>query len=330
MLPERSQGTRASRARNPILLSAALVLTVAACSQTPAPSPALSSTPTIAPTATPTQSPTPTPPLPTPDPFDSQLLDHRFTVLLVGEDQSAARRARGYIGDNTDALMIVSVDPGQKRVVMINLPRDTVNIPLANGQLWTGKVNAIANSYGIDVLRQAMATLLNIRVPYYVKVNMDDFVDLVDAVGGISVKVKTLVREDRWGLYLTPGQRVHLDGRTALHFARARHWDSDYARAARQQQVIHALALKYTNRKTKVDVVKVLRTLAGMKTNLPMKELPTLTELARRAARADYVTQVLMPPQFSLGYGDFGDGRGWVIIPNVDAMRHQVRLLFNG
>ena len=310
----------------------ALVLSVAACSQTQSPSPALSTTPSQVPTATPTlaRTPTPTPPQPTPPPYDSQLLDHRFTVLLVGEDQSAARHARGYIGDNTDALMVVSVDPGQKRVVMVSLPRDTVNIPMANGQLWTGKVNAIANAYGIDALRQAMATLLHIRVPYYVKVNMDDFVDLVDAVGGIRIKVKTLVREDRWGLYLTPGQRVHMDGRTALHFTRARHWDSDYARAARQQQVIHALALKYTNRHTDVDVVRVLRTLAGMQTNLPLKALPTITELARRAARAVYVTQVLMPPQFSLGYGDFGDGRGWVIIPNVSAMRKQVRALFNG
>jgi LCP family protein required for cell wall assembly len=326
MLPEPSLGTRASRARTPIILSIALALSVVACSQSVNPSPTASPTPTLQPAPTLIPSPTPTP-LPTPEPLNSRLLDHRFTVLLVGEDQSAARQARGYLGDNTDSLMVISVSPRQKRVVMLSLPRDTVNIPLANGQLWTGKVNAIANSYGIDALREAMGTLLNIRIPYYVKVNMDDFVDVVDAVGGISVNVKTYVQEPRWGLYLNPG-RVHLNGRTALYFSRARHFDSDYARAARQQQVIHALALKYTNRKTDIDVPRLLRTLAGMETNLPMGDLPTLTELARRAARADYVSQVLMPPQFSLGYGDFQDGRGWVIIPNIEAMRHQVRLLF--
>ena len=77
---------------------------------------------------------------------------------------------------------------------MVSLPRDTVNVPLPNGQLWTGKVNAIANSYGIDTLRQAIADLLNIKIKYFVKVNMDDFVDLVNAVGGISVNVKTSSR----------------------------------------------------------------------------------------------------------------------------------------
>jgi hypothetical protein len=49
--------------------------------------------------------------------------------------------------------------------------------------------------------------------------------------------------------------------------------------------------------------------------------------LAKRAARADYVAEVLMPPQFALDWGDQGDGRGWVIIPNVDAMRARVHAL---
>ena len=95
-------------------------------------------------------------------------------------------------------MMLVSVSPGQKRVTMVSLPRDTVDVPLANGQIWSGKVNAIANSYGLDGLRQALATMWDIKIPYYVKVNMDDFVALVDAVGGISVKVETVVQEPRW------------------------------------------------------------------------------------------------------------------------------------
>jgi LCP family protein required for cell wall assembly len=307
-------------------LTTALALLAAACGQSPPPTPSALATATIEPSAPPTASPTPFA-TPTPNPLDADLLDHRFTVLVVGEDVSAARRARGYIGDNTDALMVVSVSSGQAGVAMVSMPRDTVNIPLPNGQLWTGKVNAIANSYGIDVLRQALADLLHVRIPYYVKVNMDDFVNLVDAVGGISVNVKTVVQEPRWHLYLTPG-RAHLDGITALHYTRARHYDNDYARAARQQQVIHALALKYTNHNTRINLPRLFRTLASLQTNLPLAELPTLVALARRAARTDFVAQVLMPPQFALAWGDQGDGRGWVMIPNVEAMRKQVRHLF--
>ena len=321
---------RAARYRpsTPHLLLVALALVVSACGQSTSPTPSASASPTVAATSTPTAIPTATP-LPTPEPLNSAMLDHRFTVLIVGEDVDAARRARGYRGDNTDAIMVVSASARQKKVFMVSLPRDNVNIPLANGQIWTGKVNAIANSYGMDALRQAMETLYGIDIPYYVKVNMDDFVDLVDAVGGINVDVKTIVRDDRWGLYLTPG-RVHLDGRTALYYSRARYFDSDYARAARQQQVIHALAAKYSGRKTMVNLGQLLGTLTGLETNLPLDDLPTLIALARRAARAPYVAEVLTPPTYALGWGDQHDGRGWVIIPNVEAMRAELRRLISG
>jgi LCP family protein required for cell wall assembly len=331
MHPERTLGANGSarpatltRARTSLLILA-LALVTAACGQAPAPAASARLAPTAAATPTASLAPTPTP-LPTPVPLDQRLLGSRFTVLIVGEDQSAARRARGYRGDNTDAIMMVSISPDQKRVAMISLPRDTVDVPLGNGQIWRSKVNAIANAYGIDALRVAIASLFGIHIQYYVKVNMDDFVDLVDAVGGVGVDVKTVVQEPRWNLYLTPGP-VHLNGRQALYYTRARHFDSDYARAARQQQVVHALARKYTNPKTKIDILKVMGTLSGLETNLPLDQLATLLVLARRAARADYTAQVLTPPQFALDWGDQGDGRGWVIIPNVAAMQAQVRYL---
>jgi LCP family protein required for cell wall assembly len=314
---------RPLRARTYFILILTASILLAACGQSPtaSPSPSVASpTPTVEPTPSPTPSPTPEP---TPEPLNQALLDNRFTVLVVGEDVSAVRRARGYVGDNTDAIMIVSVSPGQRKVTMLSLPRDTVDIPLPNGQLWTGKVNGIANTYGLDTLRQAMANLWGIEIPYHVKVNMDDLVALVDAVGGIDLKVRTLVQEPRWDLYLPPGE-AHLDGYDALAFSRARYFDSDYARAARQQQVIRALARKYTDPGTNVRVGQLLDALTGLETNLPMRELRTLMVLARRAAGAAYVMEVLTPPRFSLAAGDLGDGRGWVIVPNSEAMRAHV------
>jgi LCP family protein required for cell wall assembly len=211
---------------------------------------------------------------------------------------------------------------------MISLPRDTVDIPLGDGQIWSGKVNAIANSYGLDGLRKALSTMWDVKIPYYVKVNMDDFVALVDAVGGINVKVKTIVQEPRWSLYLTPG-KAHLDGITALHFSRARYYDSDYARAARQQQVIRALAKKYTDPTTDIQIGKLLRTLTGLETNLPLEDLQTLAKVARRASRGYFTNVVLKPPTYALDWGDQGDGRGWVIIPNVPAMQAEVDALLS-
>ncbi|HEY8179747.1 MAG TPA: LCP family protein [Candidatus Limnocylindria bacterium] len=317
---------RPLRPRSILILAITALILLAACAQaltlSPSPDPATPS-PSASPSATPSPSPTPEP---TPDPLNRTLLENRLNVLVVGEDMSAVRRARGYTGDNTDALMLVSVSPGQKRVTMVSLPRDTVDIPLSNGQIWSGKVNGVANTYGLDGLRQALATMWGIEIPYYVKVNMDGFVALVDAVGGITVKVKTIVQEPRWGLYLTPG-RAHLDGITALHFSRARYYDSDFARAARQQQLIRALAKKYSDPATDVRLGRLLGTAAGLETNLPLEDLKTLVVMARRASRGSYSSEVLAPPQFALGWGDQHDGRGWVIIPNVNAMRVEIRRL---
>ena len=309
-----------------ILALTAAILVAAACGQALILSPSPDAA-TPSPSASPSPSPSPSPtPQPTPEPLNRTLLDNRFNVLVVGEDVSAVRRARGYHGDNTDAIMLVSVGAGQRKVTMISLPRDTVDIPLGNGQIWSSKVNGIANTYGLDGLRRALATMWDVEIPYYVKVNMDDFVALVDAVGGINVKVKTVVQEPVWNLYLTPG-KAHLDGLTALHFTRARHYDSDYARAARQQQVIRALARKYSDPETDVRIGRLLGTVAGLETNLPMGDLKTLIVMARRASRASFTSEVLMPPRFALDWGDRGDGRGWVIIPNVEAMRAELRAL---
>ena len=317
------------RLRTILILALSASILLAACGQSPTPSTSPEGSTAASSSASPSPSPSPSPtPQPTPDPLSRDLLHHRFTILVVGEDVSAVRRARGYTGDNTDAIMLVSISPQQERVTMVSLPRDTVDIPLADGTIWPSKVNAIAYTHGLDGLRQALATMWNIRIPYYVKVDMDDFVALVDAVGGVNVKVKTVVQEPRWNLYLTPG-KAHLDGLTALHYARARYYDSDYARAARQQQIIRALARKYTDPQTNVHLARLLPTLAGLETNLPLDELPTLSVMARRASRAPVDSQVLAPPQYALGWGDQHDGRGWVILPNIQAMRAEIRALFN-
>ena len=117
-------------------------------------------------------------------------------------------------------------------------------------------------------------------------------------------------------------------GITALHFTRARYYDSDYARAARQQQVIRALARKYSDPETDVRIGRLLGTVAGLETNLPLEDLKTLDGdgAARQPAPAS-AWKCSRRRQFALGWGDQHDGRGWVIIPNVEAMRAEIRTL---
>jgi hypothetical protein len=78
---------------------------------------------------------------------------------------------------------------------------------------------------------------------------------------------------------------------------------------------------KYLNPKIDWDLDTVMLMLDSLQTNVDLADLPTLMEMGRRSRDADVVTMVLTPPRFSLGYGDQGDGRGWVIIPNLAEIR---------
>jgi LCP family protein required for cell wall assembly len=296
-----------------------LALLLAGCaSASPRPSPSL------APTAEPSASPSPTlEPTPTPIPIDQAMLARRFTVLVAGADTSASRRASGLTDWNTDALMVISVSPDKSLIAILSLPRDTVDLPMPDGSIYHGKVNGIAQRLGMEALRGAMATLLGVPIDRYLRVDMDDFQSMVDAVGGIDVEVKTRISDSQVHLFLEPGS-AHLDGAQALSFSRSRA-DSDYGRAGRHQQVIVALARKWLA----PDLDTVMGSfglLASLQTDIRLDELPTLLEIGRRSASAQVNAIVLQPPRFSLFVGfEPNSTRGWVMIPDVPEIRAYAR-----
>jgi len=74
--------------------------------------------------------------------LNAELLDRRWTVLYVGTDLNAAREEDG-AGPNTDALMLVSLSADQSELTLVSLPRDTVDVPLPDGDTWTRKINGL-------------------------------------------------------------------------------------------------------------------------------------------------------------------------------------------
>ncbi len=273
----------------------------------------------LSPSPEPTATPSPTPlASPTPNPLDEAMLARRFTVLVVGADSNSTRRARGE-EVNTDALMVVSVSADKSRITMLSLPRDTVDIPMADGSIYRGKINEIAQRFDLDTLRGAMATLIGVPIDRYIQVDMDDFASLVDEVGGVDVEVKTRLSDAMVDLFLEPGP-AHLDGSQALSFSRTR-VDSDYGRAGRQQQVIVALARKWLDLELG-DLVGAFSLLGSLETDIGPEEVATVLEIGRRSASADVSGIVLEPPRFSLFVGfEPNSTRGWVMIPNVPEIR---------
>jgi len=298
------------------ILALAVVLT--ACTSAPAsPSPSAEMSPSPTEAASLTESPNATP-----IPIDEAMLARRLTVMVAGVDSSAARRARGE-DQNTDALMVISVSADKSRIDILSLPRDTVDIPMPDGTIYHRKINSIAQAFGIEGLRGAMSTLLGVPIDRYVEVDMDDFTWMVDAVGGIDVEVETRLSDPNIHLLLDPGP-AHLDGATALSYSRTR-VDSDYGRAARQQQVMVALARKWLDPGLG-PLIGAMRLLGSLQTDIGLDEVATLLEIGRRSASAAVTAIVLKPTRFSLFVGfEPNSTRGWVMIPDVPEIRAYAR-----
>jgi LCP family protein required for cell wall assembly len=288
-----------------------LVVLLAACSAEASPTPAATST------APPTSADASAS-------LDAELMERRWTVLYVGTDHNAARESRGE-PVNTDALMLVSLSADQSDLTLVSLPRDTVDVPLDEGGEVSGeKINALYREQGIDALVGAMEALFGVPIDGYVVVDMDDFTALVEAAGGVEVAPEEPLRDPIVDLNLDAGPQ-QIDATTAQAYVRTR-VDQDYGRMARQQEVLVSMVARLLDTDGDRDLRALLDGLESLETDLPLDELPTLAELARRATDAGVTNLIIGPPLITFE-GDRGDGRGYVLEPDVEAIREEVRSL---
>ncbi len=174
----------------------------------------------------------------------------RFTVLIVGLDRRPGETGLAY---RTDTMMLVSIDPANKTLGVLSIPRDLfvaipgysepqrINTPMVLGELQRP-------GYGPDLLKQTVQYNFGIRVHDYVAIDFNTFITIVDSIGGVDLDVPYAISDTSYPdmnygydpFYIKAGLQ-HLDGKTALKYARTRHGDSDFNRAERQQAVLYAI-----------------------------------------------------------------------------------------
>src|SRR2546425_1488130 len=165
----------------------------------------------------------------------------RVNVLLLGIDS----RSDSSTTQNTDTMIVLSLDPVNRTGAMLSIPRDTY---IDRPGVFVDKINAAYAFGGPDLARRVVEDLLGIRINAYALVDFDAFTKIVDSVGGVVIDVKRPVRDESYPtpdygverLDITAGPQL-MDGQTALRFARSRHDTNDYSRAQRQQLVLSAL-----------------------------------------------------------------------------------------
>jgi LCP family protein required for cell wall assembly len=290
----------------------AIGLLVTSGTDVPEPSPSSEATPT---------------PIPTEQALNQELLTNRLTVLLAGIDSNERRQSQAATL-NTDALMVVSISADQSELTLVSLPRDTVDIPLGDGSIWDRKINGLYAAQGIDALVGAMEALYGVPIDGYATIDMDDLVALVDAVDGVTVVPPAPLIDPPIGLDVQPGEQV-LDGETALAYVRSR-VDQDYGRMGRQQEVVQSLVAELTADDADIDLAALVAGLDSLETDLSLEDLPTFVEIGRRLQDADVSELVIGPPDMIVFEGDRDDGRGYILEPDVDAIRARVSGMITG
>lgn len=170
-----------------------------------------------------------------------------YTFLLVASDQASA---------NADTIMVLTYDTVEQTAGLVSIPRDTLvdrRFP---------KINAVYHD-GIEALRDEVSRMLGIPIDYYICVDVDGFVQVVDAVDGIDFDVPIHMSYDDplqdLHIHFEPGMQ-HINGKEALAICRLRknsdgtmaYPDSDIGRTRTQQQVLVAIAKKLLKNPQKI------------------------------------------------------------------------------
>lgn len=194
----------------------------------------------------------PTPAQPVPMAADA------INILVLGSDQRPDWSAW-----HTDAVHVVSIQPSQGIVSVLSIPRDLyVYIPTF-GMSRINFADYYGEAYNYEgggpaLMRDTLLYNLGIRMDRYVRTNFDGLIGIVDTLGGVDIPVHCRL-SDYWPypdangeypiLTMEPGLH-HMDGETALWYARSRKTTSVFSRERRQQQVLQAIWRKIRSTRT--------------------------------------------------------------------------------
>jgi LCP family protein required for cell wall assembly len=277
--------------------------------------------------------------------------DGYLNVLLIGADEGVGRGSANQWDLRTDTMILLQVKVATGQAAMYGIPRNLFNVPLPPesagsfacrcfdgyygdpalggndmlNALWRAAVmNPKEFPYpgtdfqrGTFALEGAIGALTGVHVDGTVLINLMGFVNLVDALGGLTIDVPYAIHDPNYPkadgsgdtvVDIAPGLQ-HMDGITALEFARSRHQADDFQRMARQQLVIKAVREQFAHPCSLIprmgDILDAVGQVGGLVwTDLPESAAPQLAALAGQISGSNVKSYVFGP---SSGYSEYVD-----------------------
>ena len=248
------------------------------------------------------------------------LPDEWWNILLLGTDNRYEESNYG----RTDSMIILSINPAEKRAKLTSLMRDTW-VPIS-GLSKKAKLNAASVYGGPELTMRTINECFGMNISDYVLINITGLADVIDLIGGVDLDVTEAERaalnrglfdlSSRSGMeeLEQSGENVHLNGNQAVAYARIRRIDSDYQRTERQRTVLTAIAARLkANSAAALGLVTGL--LPYVETNLDTAELITLATVGMQID-LDTIGQLRLPADGTYDSGTFNGV--WCIKPDFE------------
>lgn len=262
-----------------------------------------------------------------------------INILLLGSDERPDESGP----TRTDTMILLSVNLHDQSIGMLSLPRD-LWVPIPHQGLTT-KINTAymlgeLNTYpggGPQLAKDTVSSFIGRPVDYFVRVNFDGFREIIDLIGGIDLDVPYTIHDEQYPtadygvevFHLDAGLQ-HLDGATALKYARTRHTDGDYSRARRQQDIIRAVADRVLSAGMIAQLLPRTPQLMLALQNSIQTDIPIATglELANEVNSLSFqeIRQLVLDNQY--GEETYSSDGAWILLPDRARVRVAVDEFF--
>ena len=191
----------------------------------------------------------------------------------------------------TDSIMVISLDQETGDIAMLSLPRDLKASPTctATGKInevyWCNNMDGDNESAGANALMEEVNRILGIDFQYYAHLNWGSLIQIVDALGGITVTLDEDISDYYYtGAVFEAGKEYTINGDQALGLARARHGteSGDFSRGASQQKILVGIKDKVIEKGLSItDIINLASALGdNLRTNFSIDEIKTLAHLS--------------------------------------------------
>jgi LCP family protein required for cell wall assembly len=213
------------------------------------------------------------------DTSDKEISKEAFIIYLSGNDSNGNLASSG----RSDVNILAAINPSTKTILLVTVPRDSyVQIVNSDKVAQPGKDKLThAGIGGVSSSINTLANLFDLDIDYYLRLNFTGIINLVDALGGITVYSDyTFTTYDTTHTFVQ-GEN-YMNGEDAMYFARERHAfaNGDFQRNKNQVKVIEAIIAKACSTKILTNYAAIMDSLKGVvETNVPEDQIAKLVKM---------------------------------------------------